>query len=234
MRKGARQPDLLVHLLEVEQRLELVDPGARLRECAEQLEAAAMQLLAAVLEPVDLLLVDAPLRRLVLNLVRGIAVCEARRVRIRSARQSAAQHARAAQAACGGTGGLAMNAPAGSMNAHRAADGRGVGRARGAREQCSCPEALALRRRPRTPRILCHTPCPHRSLAPSSECSTSFAHRHPNAPATGSLAMGSTGSARGTAALRSGFTMGAAAAPPVGKRAASEKKKLTATKLAGG
>ena len=69
-------------------------------------------LIQRLVEQVDLLLEDAAPRRLVLNLVRGIAACEARRVRMRSARQSTAQHARAAHAACGrGTGGLAMNAP---------------------------------------------------------------------------------------------------------------------------
>ena len=39
-----------------------------------------MQLLAAVLEPLDLLLDDAAPRRFMLNLVRGIATCQGRLV----------------------------------------------------------------------------------------------------------------------------------------------------------
>ena len=94
-----------------------------------------MQLLAAVLEPLDLLLDDAAPRRFMLNLVRGIATCKGMRVPMRSVRVR-------------GTGGTRARLRwlgcdvASQLDAHnRAADGVGVGWG-AAREQCRCPEAL--------------------------------------------------------------------------------------------
>ena len=70
LQKAALWLARLVRMLEeVEKRLELVDSGARLRELAEQLEAAPVQLLAARLELADLLRDD------VVDLLKRVRPC---------------------------------------------------------------------------------------------------------------------------------------------------------------
>ena len=144
---------------------------------------------------------------------------------MRSARQSTAQHARAAQAACGrGTGGLAMNAPPARwthivQQMAVVSDGRvGHTSSAAAKRRWHCVDVRARPASSATRRVRIAARLHHRNAARRA--------RHRNAPATGLLAMGSTGSARGTAAWRSGFTMGAAA-PPLGKGASdSDEAKL--------
>ena len=118
---------------------------------------------------------------------------------MRSARQSTAQHARAAQAACGrGTGGLAMNAPPARwthivQQMAVVSDGRvGHTSSAAAKRRWHCVDVRARPASSATRRVRIAARLHHRNAARRA--------RHRNAPATGSLAMGSTGSARGTAA----------------------------------